>query len=29
MKGDEEEYRLNYLIYDMENIQTLATGRRQ
>ena len=29
MKGDEEEYSLNYLIYDTENILTMATTKRQ
>ena len=29
MKGDEEEYSLNYLIYDTDNILTMATSRRR
>ena len=28
MKGDEEEYSLNNLIYDTENILTTATSKR-
>ena len=29
MNGDEEEYSLNYLINDTENILTMATSRRR